>query len=200
MLHIDIGIDLGSAMKPFILRGTILPHEYQMKLSPMNEQNELEISFYEGARALVKDNHYLGAILLTNDKNIGVFILNIEINIHLDMVVSIDNTILGQYKCMNKYDSIIMLNDSIKYIEDDLLLVEREHQRQIYKEYIYQTMYTINNLKEEKLDLLNKLYDAETVAYMEVTTQEFILAQYEIETIVNKYMNELVIKRGGTIV
>ena len=61
-------------------------------------------------------------------------------------------------------------------------------------------MYTINNLKEEKLDLLNKLYDAETVAYMEVTTQEFILAQYEIETIVNKYMNELVIKRGGTIV
>lgn len=200
MLHIDIGIDLGGAMKPIILKGTKLPYIHKMKLSPMNEQNELEIALYQGSRVLVKDNSHIDTVLLTHNKNIGIFILKIDIDEELNMVVSIDDAILGKYKCANESVSSIMLTEAVQYKEEDSLLRERENQRQIYKEYIYQTLYTVNNLKEEKTNILNKLLDAENIAYMEVTTQEFILAQYEIETYINNYMNELVIKRGGTIV
>ena len=65
MLYLDIGIDLGGAMQPILFKDESTPVDYELKLAPMNNQKEIEVGFYQGQRALVKDNFLLGKLLLT---------------------------------------------------------------------------------------------------------------------------------------
>jgi len=200
MLFINIGIDIGGSMQPIILKDQELPYEYELKLSPMYEQNELELCFYEGQRALVKDNQLMGKILLNNtnktNKNIGVFVLFIRIDDNLQMTVHIEDNLLATYKCLNESTAFFMLKESEPFIEEDRIIKKLETNRQIYKEYITQTLYTLRKLNEENdihLKMINIVLRAEDIGYVEdITSEEFMLAQEEIETIVNKYMNNIV--------
>jgi hypothetical protein len=54
MIYLDIGFDLGGSMQPLLLKGEE-DYEYELKLAPMNDQKEIEVSFYEGQRSLLKD-------------------------------------------------------------------------------------------------------------------------------------------------
>ena len=202
MLFIDIGIDLGGAMCPIILKGQTLPYEYELKLSPMYQQNEIEIYFYEGQRALVKDNQLMGKIFLINI--FGSFAMSIKIDINRVMTVFIEDSLLATYNCLNESTSFFMIKESENFIEEDIKIKEKETNRQLYKEYISQTLYTLRKLNEENenenenkninhTNMINIVLRAEDIGYVEdITTEEFILAQEEIETIVNNYMNNIV--------
>jgi len=201
MLFIDIGIDIGGAMHPIILKDQELPYEYELKLSPMYEQTELEICFYEGQRTLVKDNQIMGKILLNNtnktNKNIGLFVLFIRIDDKLQMTVHIEDNLLATYKCLNESTAFFMLKESEPFIEEDRIIKKVDTNQQIYKEYISQTLYTLRKLNEENdnihTNIINIVLRAEDIGYVEdITTEEFFLAQEEIETIVNKYMNNII--------
>jgi len=197
MLHLDVGIDIGGSMQIIMNKGQILPYEYEMKLSPMNEQKELEISFYEGQRALVKNNQLLGKIMLTNDENIGLFELHIKIDNDLIMSAIIENNILGTFKCANESVAFFILKESETFIESDKLIKECEVERQKFKEYIYQTLHTLNNINDDKTQILNLLYKAEDAAYAEdVTIDEIQLMQTHIEDYVNSFMKIVISKKG----
>ena len=198
MLYLDVGIDIGGCMQPIICKGQTLPYDYELKLSPMIEQKELEIGFYEGQRALAKDNRLLGKILLKHDTEIGAFSLNIHVS-ELKMQVSIEGTLIETFECSNESTAFFILNESESFMETDKLIREKEKERQNYKEYIYQTLYTLKQIDEkyDKTVILKLLNDAEEVAYMDITIEDIRLAQQETEHNVNLFMNNIMNIKNG---
>jgi molecular chaperone DnaK (HSP70) len=192
MLYLDIGIDLGGSMQPILLKDEKTPTDYELKLAPMNEQKEIEVGFYEGQRALVKDNHLLGKILLTHNENLGPFV----INIHVDdgkMTASIENTIVETFVLSNEANAFFIITESHQYIDSDNLIKEREKERQELKEYIYSTLYTLKQIDQtiiDKTTLLDIIYKAEDVSYMDITVEEIRAVQKELEGNVNLFMNK----------
>jgi molecular chaperone DnaK (HSP70) len=194
-LNLDVGIDIGGCMHPFLLKGEILPYTHELKIAPMNEQTEVEVGFYEGPRALVKDNQLLGKILLKHEKEIGPFVLTISISLDLKMNVSIEGNLLETFHCSNECTAFFILKEADPYITQDNIFREREKERLSYKEYIYQALFTLKQIddKYDKTVILDLLHKSEDVAYMEdVTLEELKLAQQETEHNVNTFMNTIV--------
>jgi heat shock protein 5 len=196
MLYLDIGIDLGGSMQPILLKGETTPIDYELKLAPMNEQKEIEVSFYQGQRALVKDNHLLGKLLLTHSGNesLGAFIINLHVTDD-KMTASIENIIVESFLLLNEANSFFILKESEQFIDNDKMIKEREKERQELKEYIYSTLYTLKQIDQQSIDktpLLDIIYKAEDVSYMEdITLQELGLVQKELEGNVNLFMNKI---------
>ena len=192
MLYLDIGIDLGGSMQPILLKDEKTPIDYELKLSPMNEQKEIEVGFYEGPRALVKDNHLLGKILLTHNENLGPFIIDLHVE-NGKMIASIENTIVETFDLSNEANAFFITTESQQYIDSDKLIIEREKERQELKEYIYNTLYTLKQIDQiyiDKTPLLNIIYKAEDVSYMDITIEEIKAVQKELEGNVNLFMNK----------
>ena len=195
MLYLDIGIDLGGSMRTLLFKGDDT-NEYELKLAPMNEQKEIEVCFYEGQRALVKDNHLLGKILLTHseNENIGPFVIGLHIENGI-MTASIEKTIIETFYLSNEANAFFILNETEKFIEIDKGIREREKERQELKEYVYSTLYTlkqIDNLSIDKSDIETILYKTEDVCYMDdITLDEIRDVQQEIEKNVNHFMNKI---------
>lgn len=195
MLYLDIGIDLGGSMQPFLFKGDN-PIDYELKLAPMNEQKEIEVNFYQGQRALVKDNHLLGKLLLVNSGNeqLGAFIINLHINDEI-MTASIENTIVETFHLLNEATSFFILKESDQFIEEDEHIKKKEKERQILKEYIYSTLYTLKQIDQQCVDktpILDIIYKAEDVSYMDdITVEEIGLVQKELEGNVNLFMNKI---------
>jgi molecular chaperone DnaK (HSP70) len=194
MIHLTIGIDLGGSMQPILLKGESSPTDYELKLAPMNEQKEIEVSFYEGPRALVKDNHLLGKILLTHSENLGPFVVDLHVE-NEKMTVSIEKTIVETFYLSNEANAFFILKESEQYEEIDKLIKDREKERQELKEYIYSTLYTlkqINKFSIDKTPILNIIYKAEDVSYMDdITLEEIRAVQAELEGNVNLFMNKI---------
>jgi molecular chaperone DnaK (HSP70) len=193
MLHLDIGIDLGGSMQPFLFRGDSTPTEYELKLAPMNEQKEIEVSFYQGQRALVKDNLLLGKLLLTHNEKMGPFVIDLHVE-NDKMTASIEKTIIETFHLSNEANSFFILKESEQFKEIDKLVREREKERQELKEYIYSTLYTIKDLDHafvDKTPILDIIYKAEDVSYMDITLDEIRAVQKELEGNVNLFMNKI---------
>ena len=71
MLHSDIGIDLGGIMYILFKKDSEIPAETTMIVVPTS--NEETLSFYQGQRVYVKDNHFLGSRVLTHTTKMGRF-------------------------------------------------------------------------------------------------------------------------------
>jgi len=198
MLYLDVGIDIGGSMQSIINKGQLLPYKHELKLSPMIEQKEIEIGFYEGQRALVKDNQLLGKILLKHDKEIGVFTLILHISEELKMSVYIEDSLIETFQCSNESTAFFILKESEAYIESDNLFREKEKVRQGFKEYIYQTLHTLKQIDTDKTIILNLLEKAEDVVYMDITIDELKMAQEETEHNVNTFMNKIC-KKGRVL-
>jgi molecular chaperone DnaK (HSP70) len=180
MLYLDIGIDLGDSMQPFLFRGDSTPIDYELKLAPMNEQKEIEVSFYQGQRALVKDNLLLGKLLLTHNEKMGPFVIDLHVE-NNKMTVSIEKTILETFDLSNEANSFFILKESEQFEEIDKVIKEREKERQELKEYIYSTLYTIKELDQTVVDktlILDIIYKAEDVSYMDDITLKEIRADF----------------------
>jgi len=192
MIHLDIGIDLGGSMQPLLLRGEDI-YEYELKLAPMNEQKEIEVSFYEGQRALVKDNVLLGKLLLTHDEKMGPFVINLNV-IDGKMTASIEKMVVETFTLSNEATAFFILKESDKFSEEDKIVREREKERQELKEYIYSTLYTLKEIDQTKIDktrILDIIYKAEDVSYMDITLEEIRAVQQELEGNVNLFMNKI---------
>lgn len=194
MLYLDIGIDLGGSMQPILLKGLQTPLDYQLKLSPMTDQKEIEVGFYEGQRALVKDNQLLGKMLLTHNEKIGPFVVDLHIE-NGKMIASIENTVIETFHLSNEATAFFILKESEQFEEIDKEIKEREKERQELKEYIYGTLHTINQIDKfaiDKTPILNIIYKAEDVSYMEdLTLDEIRSVQKELEGNVNLFMNKI---------
>jgi molecular chaperone DnaK (HSP70) len=192
MLYLDIGIDLGGSMQPILLKGDTSTN-YELKLAPMNEQKEIEVSFYEGQRALVKDNKLLGKILLTHNEKLGPFVIDLNIENGI-MTASIENTIVETFHLSNEATSFFISKESEQFLEIDKAVKEREKERQELKEYIYGTLHTLKEIDPiiDKTPILNIIYKAEDVSYMEdITLQELRDVQLELEGNINLFMNKI---------
>jgi molecular chaperone DnaK (HSP70) len=193
MLYLDIGIDLGGSMQPFLLKGECTPIDYELKLAPMNEQKEIEVCFYQGQRALVKDNLLLGKLLLTHNEKMGPFVINLHIE-NDKMTASIEHTIVETFELSNEANSFFILKESESFEENDKLIKEREKERQELKEYIYSTLYTLKELDQsfvDKTPILDIIYKSEDVSYMDITLEEIRAVQKELEGNVNLFMNKI---------
>jgi len=192
MIYLDIGIDLGGSMQPLLLKGKET-NDYELKLAPMNEQKEIEVSFYEGQRALVKDNHLLGKILLTHNEILGPFVVDLHVEDE-KMTVSIEKTIVETFHLSNEANAFFILKESEHFKENDQIIKEIENERQKLKEYIYSTLYTLKQIDAsiDKTPILNILYKAEDVSYMDdISLEEIKLVQNELEGNVNLFMNKI---------
>jgi len=193
MLYLDIGIDLGDSMQPLLLKDEITPTDYELKLAPMNDQKEIEVSFYEGQRALVKDNILLGKILLTHSENLGPFVIDLHVQDGI-MTVSIENTIVETFTLSNEANAFFILKESEKFIEEDKSIKEREKERQELKEYIYSTLHTLKEIDQSGIDktrILDIIYKAEDVSYMDISIEEIRAVQQELEGNINLFMNKI---------
>jgi molecular chaperone DnaK (HSP70) len=192
MIHLDIGIDLGGAMQPLLLKGQKTPLSYELKLAPMNNQKEIEISFYQGQRALVKDNELLGKLLLTHNEKMGPFVLDLHAEFE-KMTVSIENTIVETFLLSNEANAFFILKESMSFEEEDKMIREREIKRQELKEYIYGTLHTLDEIDQliDKTPILNIIYNAEDVSYMDITLEEINAVQKELEGNINLFMNKI---------
>lgn len=192
MIYLDIGIDLGGSMQPLLFKGDETT-DYELKLAPMNEQKEIEVSFYEGQRPLVKDNHLLGKILLTHSENLGPFVVDLHVEDE-KMTVSIEKTIVETFYLSNEANAFFILKESDAFQESDTLIREREKERQELKEYIYSTLSTLKQIDNsiDKSPILDIIYKAEDVSYMDdISLEEIKAVQTELEGNVNLFMNKI---------
>ena len=190
-LYLDIGIDLGGSMQPILFKGDTSPIDYELKLAPMNEQKEIEVGFYEGQRALVKDNKLLGKILLTHNENLGPFVVDLHIE-NEKMTASIEKNIIETFYLSNEATSFFILKETEQFEEIDKNIKEIEKERQELKEYIYSTLSTLKQIDVDKTPILNIIYKAEDVSYMEdITLEEIRAVQNELEGNVNLFMNKI---------
>ena len=192
MIYLNIGIDLGGSMQPILFKGDT-SIDYELKLAPMNEQKEIEVSFYEGQRALVKDNKLLGKILLTHNEKLGPFVVVLHIEDGI-MTASIENTIVESFHLSNEATSFFILKESEEFLEIDKCIKEREKERQELKEYIYGILHTLKEINPiiDKIPILNIIYKAEDVSYMEdITLEEIRDVQKELEGNINLFMNKI---------
>jgi molecular chaperone DnaK (HSP70) len=191
MIHLDIGIELGGSMQPLFLRHDD-SCDYELKLAPMNEQKEIEVSFYEGQRALVKDNILLGKILLVHSEKLGPFVIDLNVA-DGKMTASIENKVVETFTLSNEATAFFILKEADKFLEEDKLIREREKERQELKEYIYSTLHTLKEIDQfiiDKTRLLDIIYKAEDVSYMDITLEEIRAVQKELEGNVNLFMNK----------
>jgi molecular chaperone DnaK (HSP70) len=197
VLNLDIGIDLGGSMQPILLKGESTPIDYELKLAPMNDQKEIEVGFYEGQRALVKDNKLLGKILLTHNEKLGPFVVDLHIE-NEKMTASIEKTIVETFHLSNEANAFFILKETEQFEVIDKNIKEREKERQNLKEYIYSTLSTLKQIvidvdKTSILDpILDIIYKAEDVSYMDdITLEELNAVQNELEGNVNLFMNKI---------
>jgi molecular chaperone DnaK (HSP70) len=180
-------------MQPILLKETPTPIDYELKLAPMNDQKEIEVSFYEGQRALIKDNHLLGKILLTHNEKLGPFVIDLHVE-DGKLTLSIEKIVVETFNLSNEANSFFILKESEPFEEEDKMIKEREKERQELKEYIYSTLYTIKEIDQmivDKTPILDIIYKAEDVSYMDITLEEIKAVQKELEGNVNLFMNKI---------
>lgn len=194
MLYLDIGIDLGGSMHSMLLKNSATPIKYELKLAPMSEQKEIEISFYEGQRALVKDNKLLGKIVATHSENLGPFLIDLHVE-DGKMNVSIENNLIETFELSNEATSFFILKECEEYLENDKIVKEKEKERQELKEYIYNTLNTLKQIDVSdmhKNPILEILHNGEIVSYIEeITLEEIKDVQKELEGNVNLFMHKI---------
>jgi len=110
------------------------------------------------------------------------------------MTVSIEKTIVETFHLSNEANAFFILKESEEFQESDKIIKEREKERQELKEYIYGILYTLKEIDTtiDKSPILNIIYKAEDVSYMEdLTLEEIRLVQSELEGNVNLFMNKI---------
>jgi hypothetical protein len=171
MLNTDIGIDLEGYMHVLFKKGTQLPAETSIIVEPTN--NEVELGFYQGHHVYVKDNIFLGGRTLTHDAKMGRFeikcILNSTLNIYI-------GDLIEEYNYCNDDTDIII-------IPEEEIIRDTEQARQNYKEYIRETINTLEEIKDKiPPKLIERVRWASGILNVEnVTKEEYELAQLEVE-------------------
>jgi hypothetical protein len=176
MLNTDIGIDLEGYMHVLFKSGTQLPAETSILVEPTC--NEVELGFYQGPRVYVKDNTFLGGRTLIHniDSKMGRF----EIKCLLDSKSTL-KIYIGEL-----IDEYTYCNDAVEVVisPEEETIRDTENARQVYKEYIRETMNTLEEIKDKiSPKLIERVRWASGILNVEnVTKNEYEQAQLEVES------------------
>jgi hypothetical protein len=173
MLNTDIGIDLEGYMHVLFNSGIQLPAETSILVQPTC--NEVELGFYQGQRVYVKDNKFLGGRTLFHDTKMGRFEIKCKIN-DSKLNIYIGDLIEEYTYCNDISDTII--------IPEENTIRETEQARQIYKEYIRETINTLEEIKDKiSPKIIERVRWASGILNVEnVTKEEYEQAQIEVES------------------
>ena len=178
MLESDIGINLSGYMHIIFEKGTAIPAEVEVMIKPAS--SEVELAIYQGPRAYIEENHFIGStqLLNSNGKFIIKFVLNELLQVYIEKLV-----------CEFPYKKENLGESS----SEDLVNRDNEIARQLYIDYIRETLSTLEEVRDKIEDsVIERVKWASGVSDVkDVTKREFELAQLEIEHWLNPILEKL---------
>jgi len=178
MIKSDIGINISGVMSVICHSHTLLPYETEIILTPAS--SEVELSLYQGPHAYVDENKLIGSSQLINLSGTFTikFIIDETIKVYIDT-----------FLCEFIYDN----EDLGTSDERDIHNKEKENARQEFAFYMNETISTLEIIKDKiSPTVMERMIRSRGIVdVMDVTKQEFKLAQQEIEDWINPIMRKL---------
>jgi hypothetical protein len=192
---LNIGINVCGQLHVLIPMDSSLPFEETFEVSTTHEYKSLEI--YEG---LYKDNEY--NILLCNLSIPAMEKLTISIDTLRQMVIK-TGTFASNPISLSCDETIKGHTMGHQARTDEWRQIEESRMK--YMDYIYETKDTLYDpyvIKKIPPDIYNKLIhqfkNAELICYVkDVTLDEILTIHNEVECMINKVLNDVVIENNG---
>jgi hypothetical protein len=186
MLFQDIGLDQDGYMENLVERGTPLPHEMSCQIQLNGNVN---LALYEGNRVNITQNRLLGTYTLENADKDGVFVFTLQISETYVMKVLIDDRLVDTVECTQVEDDIL--------IEDTRIWLNAKKE---FMDYVQSTLLFLQDPLTQQYvpewkDAIEKLEWAKQIVDYPVTTEEYIVALHEIETMINPLLQNTLHKK-----
>ena len=181
-LKTNIGIDIDGTTCILFEKDTVVPCEESFMLEINIKDSQLVLDFYKGMRYYSKDNTLIGKLNLINVKS-GKIELKCSI---CDTIFKINiDGLTEEYSFINEE-----LEDTDK---KEILLRDTQKVRTNFINYIDQTLYTLEQIKDKiNVGLIDKIKYAKQIIFVDdVTIEEYNAVQTHIETWVNPIIMSL---------
>jgi hypothetical protein len=181
-LKTNIGIDIDGTTCILFEKDTVVPCEESFMLEINIKDSQLVLDFYKGMRYYSKDNTLIGKLNLINVKSGKI-----------ELKCSICDTIF-KINIDGLTEEYSFINEELEDIDKkEILLRETQKVRTNFINYIDQTLYTLEQIKDKiNVGLIDKIKYAKQIIFVDdVTIEEYNTVQTHIETWVNPIIMSL---------
>lgn len=181
-LKTNIGIDIDGTTCILFEKDNVVPCEESFMLEINIKDSQLVLDFYKGMRYYSKDNTLIGKLNLINVKSGKI-----------ELKCSICDTIF-KINIDGLTEEYSFINEELEDIDKkEILLRETQKVRTNFINYIDQTLYTLEQIKDKiNVGLIDKIKYAKQIIFVDdVTIEEYNTVQTHIETWVNPIIMSL---------